>query len=117
MQIHGVMNIVVADASDRISSEKLPPKAAIGVTAGLADTTASLQTTISEVKVGEGVAPDTLKLMRETDDERNTVYRLVNNHTGQVISQVPSQQVLNVESSIEQLLQQEMQKPKLDVKS
>lgn len=60
---------------------------------------------------------NSLKLTRETDDDKNTVYRLVNNQTGQVISQVPSQQVLNVESSIEQLLQQEMQKPKLDVKS
>jgi len=45
------------------------------------------------------------------------VYRLVDNRTGTIISQVPSQQVLNVESSIEQLLQQEIQKPKLDVKS
>ena len=58
-----------------------------------------------------------LKMTRETDDGQNTVYRLVDNNTGAVISQVPSQQVLNVESSIEQLLQQEIQKPKLDVKS
>jgi uncharacterized FlaG/YvyC family protein len=58
-----------------------------------------------------------LKMTRETDDGQNTVYRLVDNRTGTIISQVPSQQVLNVESSIEQLLQQEIQKPKLDVKS
>jgi uncharacterized FlaG/YvyC family protein len=58
-----------------------------------------------------------LKMTRETDDGENTVYRLVDNKTGTVISQVPSQQVLNVENSIEQLLQQEIQKPKLDVKS
>ena len=58
-----------------------------------------------------------LKMTRETDDGQNTVYRLVDNRTGTIISQVPSQQVLNVENSIEQLLQQEIQKPKLDVKS
>lgn len=58
-----------------------------------------------------------LKMTRETDDGQNTVYRLVDNKTGAVISQVPSEQVLNVESSIEQLLQLEIQKPKLDVKS
>jgi uncharacterized FlaG/YvyC family protein len=58
-----------------------------------------------------------LKMTRQTDDGRNTVYRLVDNRTGTIISQVPSQQVLNVENSIEQLLQQEIQKPKLDVKS
>ena len=58
-----------------------------------------------------------LKMTRETDDGQNTVYRLVDNRTGTIISQVPSQQVLNVESSIEQLLQQQIQKPKLDVKS
>ena len=49
--------------------------------------------------------------------DKNTVYRLVDNNTGAIISQVPSQQVLSVEDSIEQLLQQEIQKPKLDVKS
>ena len=58
-----------------------------------------------------------LKMTRETDDGQNTVYRLVDNRTGTIISQVPSQQVLNVENSIEQLLQQQIQKPKLDVKS
>ena len=58
-----------------------------------------------------------LKMTRETDDGQNTVYRLVDNNTGAIISQVPSQQVLSVENSIEQLLQQEIRKPKLDVKS
>lgn len=58
-----------------------------------------------------------LKMTRETDDGQNMVYRLIDNRTGAIISQVPSQQVLNVENSIEQLLQQEIQKPKLDVKS
>lgn len=117
MQIQSVTNMVAVDASDRISNDKLPPKAALGVTAGFADKPANLEPAISAVKAGEGIAPEPLKLTRETDDEKNTVYRLVDNQTGQLISQVPSQQVLNVESSIEQLLQQEMQKPKLDVKS
>ncbi len=58
-----------------------------------------------------------LKMTRETDDSKNTVYQLVDGNTGAVISQVPSQQVLSVEDSIEQLLQQEIQKPILDVKS
>lgn len=62
-------------------------------------------------------SPDTVKLQRQTDDEKNTVYRLVDDETGQVISQVPSEQVLNVADSIDQLIQQTMQKPKLDVQS
>ena len=117
MQIQPVTNIAAAQASERTSTEKVPAKAANGVTAGQGDRPARLEQTINAVTPSGSVAPDTLKLNRETDDEKNTVYRLVNNQTGQVISQVPSQQVLNVESSIEQLLQQEMQKPKLDVKS
>lgn len=72
----------------------------------------------SEVEPGSvNVSPETLKMNRETDDKKNTVYRLVDSRTGEVVSQVPSQQVLNVEDSIEQLLQQEIQRPKLDVKS
>lgn len=58
-----------------------------------------------------------LKMRRETADGNNTVYQLVDDNTGAVIAQVPSQQVLNVAESIEQLIQQEIQTPKLDVKS
>jgi hypothetical protein len=117
MHIQGVAKIAAVDASDRLPIDKVPAKAAISVAAGQDDRPARLEHTINVVIPNGSVAPDTLKRTRETDDGKNTVYRLVNNQTGQVISQVPSQQVLNVESSIEQLLQQEMQKPKLDVKS
>ncbi|HLH09701.1 MAG TPA: hypothetical protein VKW78_20855 [Terriglobales bacterium] len=77
---------------------------------------AAVRTGSPDISVPEN-SPGTLKLERETDDEKNTVYRLVEAETGQIISQVPSQQVLNVADSIEQQIQQEMQKPNLDVKS
>jgi uncharacterized FlaG/YvyC family protein len=57
---------------------------------------------VDQVQPSESVAPESsLKMKRETDDENNTVYCLVDSKTGTVISQVPSKQVLNVAQSIE----------------
>ena len=95
----------LVEEKDRVSSKKVP---SVQIAA---DSTSFRHG--PELVDGES----SLKMKRETDDDKNTVYRLVDNSTGQVLSQVPSQQVLSVEDSIQQLLQQEMQKPKLDVKS
>lgn len=65
-----------------------------------------------------GVATeDFLRMKRETVDGKNMVYRLVDSRTGTVVSQVPSQQVLNVAQSIEALIRQERRESKLDVES
>jgi uncharacterized FlaG/YvyC family protein len=103
MRIELVAVIPAVETRDRGQKTALPKEA---------DSRSRPQTASSPVS-----SESSLKMTRETDDGQNTVYRLVDNKTGAIISQVPSQQVLNVENSIEQLLQQEIQKPKLDVKS
>jgi len=103
MRIESVAVIPAVETRDRGQKSTLPKQA---------DSRSRPQTASSPVS-----SESSLKMTRETDDGQNTVYRLVDNKTGAIISQVPSQQVLNVENSIEQLLQQEIQKPKLDVKS
>jgi hypothetical protein len=105
MRIESSTVIPPVEAKDRVSSNKTPP--------------AQITADSASFRYGTELVDDesSLKMKRETDDDRNTVYRLVDNSTGEVLRQLPSQQVLNVEDSIQQLLQQEMQKPKLDVKS
>jgi hypothetical protein len=103
MRIESVSAIPVAVSQDRDQNTALPRE------------TGSRSS--SQPASPGGSSESSLKMTRETDDGQSTVYRLVDKNTGAVISQVPSQQVLSIEDSIEQLLQQEIQKPALDVKS
>jgi hypothetical protein len=104
MRIEPIAPLPLAGPQDRVARKPV-------------STTLTVTTSKSGGAAESAKAENSLKMMRETDDKKNTVYRLVDDNTGTVISQVPSQQVLSVEDSIEQLLQQEIQKPTLDVKS
>jgi len=48
------------------------------------------------------------------DANRNTIYRFLDQRTGDLIRQVPPEEVLRVMRSIEQMLQASQQKVKVD---
>ncbi len=104
MRIEPITPVEFGETQDKVNTKpvsKVPPS-----------------TVATSGRAAESVqSENSLKMTRQTDDSKNTVYQLVDGQTGNVISQVPSQQVLSVEDSIEQLLQQEIQRPTLDVKS
>jgi len=109
MRIEPVANTLANDAQDRVVNK--PPARASR------QSVAQLETAAPQSSVPAIPPETTLKVKRQADDVKTTVYQLVDKSTGDVVRQVPSQQVLNVADSIEQLLQQEIRKPKLDVKS
>jgi len=108
MRIEPVALTVANDAQDRVVKKSL---------ARVPHETATQPEAAASQPSTPTIPPETtLKLKRQPDDVKNTVYQLVDKSTGDVVRQVPSQQVLNVADSIEQLLQQEIRKPKIDAK-